>query len=317
MVCSTGCQQPQVEASTRLPERTLHGQPWSIVTYPRHPVRMPKRPKSVWRHSRPVLSIPSPSRFKRLGHTLLLAGGALSFTAEDGAYMRQTGWMIVLADIARALDVGLGLTAERPIRRQLLYRFRLLPRYSYASAHRSTFGLGCNPLTEAIGSGVWNPPEGRAGFFSEDNYGDTVVFKGGQEVEDNRLSRILQVARNLSDEEWTKIYTAAYAVVERRKVTKGRRGYAPAAYRGKKYRFTMPDGYTYVGMFDNAVDTSSGVRWRFTFASPDSHTALIDPAKCVATDAAVSAYGPDIDDSPANRIGTNRRPLPLRGTFPF
>ncbi|KAJ2979573.1 hypothetical protein NUW54_g11122 [Trametes sanguinea] len=94
-------------------------------------------------------------------------------------------------------------------------------------------------------------------------------------------------------------------------------GYAPAAYRGKKYRFTMPDGYTYVGMFDNAVDTSSGVRWRFTFASPDSHTALIDPAKCVATDAAVSAYGPDIDDSPANRIGTNRRPLPPRGTFPF
>ncbi|KAJ2996536.1 hypothetical protein NUW54_g7227 [Trametes sanguinea] len=84
--------------------------------------------------------------------------------------------------------------------------------------------LGAQHALSHYRSGVWNPPEGRAGFFSEDNYGDTVVFKDGQEVEDNRLSRILQVARNLSDEEWTKIYTAAYAVVERRKVTKGRRG---------------------------------------------------------------------------------------------
>ncbi|KAI0669169.1 hypothetical protein C8Q78DRAFT_992816 [Trametes maxima] len=71
-------------------------------------------------------------------------------------------------------------------------------------------------------NGVWDPPEGRAGYFSEDNYSDTYVFENGKYVEDKRLSRVLKVIANLKDEEWSGIYTDAYAVVQRRRAQKGR-----------------------------------------------------------------------------------------------
>ncbi|CDO74227.1 hypothetical protein BN946_scf184721.g6 [Trametes cinnabarina] len=84
--------------------------------------------------------------------------------------------------------------------------------------------LGVQHALTHYSTGTWSPPEGRAGFFSEDNYGDTYNFEDGVEVKDRRLTRVFKVVENLSDEEWTAIYTAAYAIVKRRKVMKGRRG---------------------------------------------------------------------------------------------
>ncbi|KAI8999144.1 hypothetical protein BD414DRAFT_527134 [Trametes punicea] len=72
-------------------------------------------------------------------------------------------------------------------------------------------------------SGVWSPHEGRLGWFSEDNYGDTTQFKDGRNILDKRLGRVLQVAEDLSSEEWTDVYKAAWVVVQQRQ-QRGRRG---------------------------------------------------------------------------------------------
>ncbi len=57
-------------------------------------------------------------------------------------------------------------------------------------------------------SGEWKPPTGRAGYFSEDNYGDTEVFRDGKMRKDKRLTRILDVINDLSDDEWDAIINA-------------------------------------------------------------------------------------------------------------
>ncbi|KAI0644718.1 hypothetical protein C8Q79DRAFT_973320 [Trametes meyenii] len=97
-------------------------------------------------------------------------------------------------------------------------------------------------------TGVWDPPEGRAGYFSEDNYSDTYVFEDGKYVEDKRLSRILKVIANLKDEEWTGIYTDAYTVVQRRRAQKGRG-------RGRKRRSKLSAAAQHGGV---TVDEGAG-----------------------------------------------------------
>lgn len=58
-------------------------------------------------------------------------------------------------------------------------------------------------------SGEWKPPTGRAGYFSEDNYGDTEVFRDGKMCKDKRLTHILDVCNDLSDDEWDAIINVA------------------------------------------------------------------------------------------------------------
>ena len=65
-------------------------------------------------------------------------------------------------------------------------------------------------------TGEYAPPNSRAGWFSQDNYSNTVVFRNGQAVKDNRLSRIMGVIDNLNPTEWRLIHEGAYAVVMRR-----------------------------------------------------------------------------------------------------
>ncbi|CDO72714.1 hypothetical protein BN946_scf184985.g134 [Trametes cinnabarina] len=74
-------------------------------------------------------------------------------------------------------------------------------------------------------TGVWSPPDGRPGWFSEDNYGDISQFKHGvtTNVHDKRLTRVLKVAKDLNDQEWADMYEAAWVVVQERK-QKARRG---------------------------------------------------------------------------------------------
>ncbi|CDO77040.1 hypothetical protein BN946_scf184403.g15 [Trametes cinnabarina] len=75
-------------------------------------------------------------------------------------------------------------------------------------------------------TGQFVRPDGRPGFFSYENYGDTVEFRNGNYVANARTSRVHNVVKNLSDAEWTAIYEGAYAVVKRRAAApgKGRRG---------------------------------------------------------------------------------------------
>lgn len=87
-----------------------------------------------------------------------------------------------------------------------------------------TYTLQATHALKHYTSGKWDPPKGRAGYFSEDNYGDTTVFKNGAYMQDACLGRILRVVQDLSDVEWTEIYTAAYDVVKRRQVAKGCQG---------------------------------------------------------------------------------------------
>ncbi|KAL7280472.1 hypothetical protein ACG7TL_005403 [Trametes sanguinea] len=56
---------------------------------------------------------------------------------------------------------------------------------------------------------------------AEDNYGDTYHFEGGVEVKDKQP---IKAVADHSDDEWAAIYTAAYIIVKRRKIAKGRRG---------------------------------------------------------------------------------------------
>ncbi|CDO72720.1 hypothetical protein BN946_scf184990.g3 [Trametes cinnabarina] len=85
--------------------------------------------------------------------------------------------------------------------------------------------LGATHALRYYQTGVWAPPKGRAGWFSQDNYEDTYEFKEGAYVADKRLTRVLKVVEDLRDDEWTDIYTAAYEVYKRRdSVPKGRRG---------------------------------------------------------------------------------------------
>lgn len=71
----------------------------------------------------------------------------------------------------------------------------------------------------------------RPGFFSFENYGDTVEFRDGGYIANNRTTRVHNVVKNLADNEWTAIYEAAYAVGKRRATIsgKGRRGKKNAA----------------------------------------------------------------------------------------
>ncbi|CDO78172.1 hypothetical protein BN946_scf184918.g3 [Trametes cinnabarina] len=83
--------------------------------------------------------------------------------------------------------------------------------------------LGVRHALTHYTTGRWEPPDGRPGYFSEDNYGDTFTFKDGKYVLDERMTRILKVVKDLSDAEWTEIYTSAYNIVKRRATPKGRR----------------------------------------------------------------------------------------------
>ena len=65
-------------------------------------------------------------------------------------------------------------------------------------------------------TGEYAPPNSRAGWFSQDNYSNTVVFRNGKAVKDNRLSRIMGVINDLNHTEWRLIHEGAYAVVIRR-----------------------------------------------------------------------------------------------------
>ncbi|KAI0692031.1 hypothetical protein C8T65DRAFT_699648 [Cerioporus squamosus] len=72
-------------------------------------------------------------------------------------------------------------------------------------------------------SGVWAPPLGCAGWFSSDNYSDTIVFFDGKQKNDKKLSRILKVIDSLTAEEWSAIVEDARAVMVRRQTAPGKR----------------------------------------------------------------------------------------------
>ncbi len=63
-------------------------------------------------------------------------------------------------------------------------------------------------------TGEWLPPDGRPGWFSLDNYGDIEIFQDGKMHKDKRLTRVMNVVKDLKDTEWTAIYEDAYDVVK-------------------------------------------------------------------------------------------------------
>ena len=72
-------------------------------------------------------------------------------------------------------------------------------------------------------TGQWSPPPGRAGWFSGDNYSDTVVFADSKQKRDKKLSRIMKVIDVLDDNEWLTILDAARAIMVRRQSAPGKR----------------------------------------------------------------------------------------------
>ena len=72
-------------------------------------------------------------------------------------------------------------------------------------------------------SGEWKPPRGRAGWFSGDNYSDTVIFVDGKPKNDKKLTRIMKVVDALGPEEWLEILDEARTVVARRQGARGKR----------------------------------------------------------------------------------------------
>lgn len=67
---------------------------------------------------------------------------------------------------------------------------------------------------------------GRAGWFSGDNYSDSVIFVDGKHKNDKKLTRIMKVVDALEPEEWLEILDAARAVVLRRQTAPGKRSKA-------------------------------------------------------------------------------------------
>ncbi|CDO70544.1 hypothetical protein BN946_scf184573.g12 [Trametes cinnabarina] len=72
-------------------------------------------------------------------------------------------------------------------------------------------------------SGEWNPPSGRAGWFSGDNYSDSVVFVNGKHKNDKKLTRIMKVVDDLTASEWLEIMDDARAVMVQRQTAPGKR----------------------------------------------------------------------------------------------
>ena len=76
----------------------------------------------------------------------------------------------------------------------------MLPQATHALTHYCT--------------GEWNLPPKCLSHFSSDNYSDRQIFKNGKMKTDKRMSRVLAIVKDLDDDEWVAIYTAAFEVAK-------------------------------------------------------------------------------------------------------
>ncbi|KAI0644946.1 hypothetical protein C8Q79DRAFT_1111723 [Trametes meyenii] len=77
-------------------------------------------------------------------------------------------------------------------------------------------------------TGEWAAPKTRKGWFSEENYGDRIVFQDGGNAWDRRMTRVLKVVKDLNDED-------AYQILQERSEEEKKR-------RGKKGLGTLASG---------------------------------------------------------------------------
>ncbi len=70
---------------------------------------------------------------------------------------------------------------------------------------------------------MWKPPPGRAGWFSSDNYGDSITFVDGHQKNDKKMKRVMKVIDDLDASEWLAIVDAARDVMLRRQAAPGKR----------------------------------------------------------------------------------------------
>ena len=76
----------------------------------------------------------------------------------------------------------------------------MLPQATHALTHYCT--------------GEWNLPLKRLSHFSSDNYSNRQIFENGKMKTNKRMSQVLAVVKDLNDDEWVVIYTAAFEVAK-------------------------------------------------------------------------------------------------------